>query len=99
MNSDATCFHCGSSFSATSLAEGWCESCGKRVPSSAVPKAPAATPSPVEDRTTGSHLKGTLIWLGATAALISLSLVVFFHTVRIGAHPAPANPQQLTATR
>ncbi|MBY0524288.1 MAG: hypothetical protein K2R98_12860 [Gemmataceae bacterium] len=53
----------------------------------------------MEDRTTGSQIGGVLLWLGVTAVVISLALVVFFNTVRIGGQHGQANPQQLTAEK
>ncbi len=96
---DSRCVHCGASCSETTLAEGWCESCGKRIPNSVIPKAITPAARPVEDRTTGSQIGGVLLWLGVTAVVISLALVVFFNTVRIGGQHGQANPQQLTAEK
>ena len=38
---DALCIHCNAALTARDLADGWCDSCGKRLPTAIRPKSEA----------------------------------------------------------
>lgn len=49
-STDTRCLHCDATLTARDMAEGWCDSCGKRLPSGSKPaskvaEAPAAPPA------------------------------------------------------
>jgi hypothetical protein len=50
MDSTPTCIHCDATLTPTDISTGWCDSCGKRLPSgarpAARPAAVAAAPAP-----------------------------------------------------
>ena len=43
---DAHCVHCDAALAERELSEGWCDSCGKRLPGGARPTAPARVEAP-----------------------------------------------------
>jgi hypothetical protein len=67
-----TCIHCDSVLSPTDISTGWCDSCGKRIPTSATPAAKKpATPQAVAASASG---KG-LAWAGwGLMALVVLAV-------------------------
>jgi hypothetical protein len=60
------CIHCNTGLSARDLAEGWCDACGKRLPTSSRPK-PASAPAPAAPARGGSRW---LLALGGVALAI-----------------------------
>lgn len=67
-----TCLHCSTKLTAKDLSEGWCDSCGKRIPTMTAPaKKPKAAPAAVpQDESTG--ISGVVVW--STGAVIALTL-------------------------
>ena len=78
--SDLHCLHCGASVPTHDLAEGWCNSCGKRLPSSfqdAVRAGTSATVSPaLGDRETEGFNVQRVLAGGTIVVLVGLLLSV-----------------------
>jgi hypothetical protein len=74
------CLHCDAALTAKDLRDGWCDSCGKRLPSSLIAKPRPAAPRPVARPADGEpiavgwivlavFLVVALAYLGTTAYL------------------------------
>ena len=71
---DILCIHCNAALTARDLADGWCDSCGKRLPSGT---RPAAAPAPATAATPpGASRKWALVLGGITCALLSVAAAV-----------------------
>jgi hypothetical protein len=80
---DLRCLHCGEVVPERDLAEGWCDSCGKKLPLSYMTEAkrrgsspdssPGATPPPGSTRAWAFWTAGVLAALVGAAALLVLS--------------------------
>ena len=65
---DTLCIHCNAALSPRDLSEGWCDSCGKRLPRSARPAAAAIPEAPAAR--TGGGRKWMLALGGIAFALL-----------------------------
>jgi hypothetical protein len=52
---DTLCIHCNAALTPRDLSEGWCDSCGKRLPRGARPAAAATPEAPPVARTGGGR--------------------------------------------
>jgi hypothetical protein len=75
---EVSCFHCGAKMLPREAANGWCDSCGKRLPSWVEAEAKrsedAAATSRRGDSSLGRLRRGRLLW--GTLFLILLAAVV-----------------------
>jgi hypothetical protein len=67
-NSDALCIHCDAALTPRDLADGWCDSCGKRLPTTIRPKSTAPAPAPTAR--SGGAGKWVLALGGVAVALL-----------------------------
>jgi hypothetical protein len=71
---DILCVHCNAALTARDLADGWCDSCGKRLPTGTRPAA-RPTPEPVLAHP-GASRKWALVLGGIACALLSVAAAV-----------------------
>ncbi len=73
--SDPTCLHCDNKLNASELRAGWCEGCGKKLPSFVRAAAPPAPPAQKAKASSGGSgwgfLGGFLALLGMGSAVAS----------------------------
>jgi hypothetical protein len=67
-NDDAVCIHCDSALTPRDLADGWCDSCGKRLPTAIRPKAIAK--GTVAAARTGRGKRWAMAIVGIAMALV-----------------------------
>ena len=67
-DNDALCVHCDAELTPRDRAEGWCDSCGKRLPSGLRAKMTVRTAAPVSQP--GGSMKWVLALGGVAVALL-----------------------------
>jgi len=83
------CHHCGSLLSPTEVKDGWCDSCGKRIPNYVTTEASASGALPAstqQARTTGYRMdsrRDLLSWGGVCAGLDQMVVAVFLTVLSI----------------
>jgi hypothetical protein len=80
---DARCVHCSSVLSDRDLSEGWCDSCGKRLPGGGRP-APAAKLPVAVTPPEGEGGRRGLLWGLVAVALIGAGAAAAFAAAAAG---------------
>ena len=77
-STDNRCLHCGAEVPPSEMAEGWCESCGKRLPSWLTDKAkrPKTTVAPPSVQDSAPARARSRLFLWGAVSLIVLAGVV-----------------------
>ena len=82
MATEFSCLHCDASVAATEINDGWCGSCGKKLPASfqeavksSGPRAAVVVMEPV------ASVRERIICGGISAALLSMLAVVFIQNI------------------
>jgi len=72
---ETTCVHCNAALTPSDLSTGWCDSCGKRLPSvpRAAKKPAAASAAPAA----GGKGTSWAIWSAAALAIVAVGASVF----------------------
>lgn len=75
-----TCLHCNAALTSHETSEGWCDSCGKRLPASATPAPARAVAKPPEPQ----PVAGTdwLLWGTLSAVMLGVAGLSFLAYVR-----------------
>ena len=68
-STDPRCLHCDAALGARELSEGWCDSCGKRLPTGGRPK-PQAIPAVESPAATGAGRSRFVVWGGVALGLL-----------------------------
>ncbi len=68
---NGTCIHCNAALTPTDISTGWCDSCGKRIPTGAKPAAKKPT-APAAEASPAAPARGSA-W--AAWGLMALALV------------------------
>jgi hypothetical protein len=78
---DTTCLHCDATLSRREMTDGWCDTCGKKLPSSMAVKSNRETKEQPAAPSSGNAISaGTLILVG----IMGIALMYFLVTALLG---------------
>jgi hypothetical protein len=77
---DSSCLHCNAILTPKDLADGWCDSCGKRVPLSlqGAAKSKPTLVTPVEADIPDSHHTPRWAWAVTAVVLVGMAALLLF---------------------
>jgi len=77
---ETPCLHCNAILTPKDIADGWCDSCGKRVPTSlgAGSKSKTTVVAPVDVDIPDSQRSPRWLWAVTTLVLIGVVTLLFF---------------------